>query len=176
LRNVVEHEVDHETDPPVSRRPRRERLEILDRPQVGTNLAVVGHGIPAVVVSIAGPQQRHEVQIGDPELLEIVDPPADGLQRPGEPIGVGRVTEHPRALQPVGLKDAPLVQSVQLRIAIPVCRRRQDDQPGRDILGDVPVERRQRIKKVVPPAVQPQLEQLAAARDDSRPGPRHMRS
>jgi hypothetical protein len=50
---------------------------------------------------------------------------ATAAQGPGEPVGVGRVTEHPWDLQPVGFEDAALVKSVQIGVAIPVCRGRQ---------------------------------------------------
>jgi hypothetical protein len=162
-RHVVEHQVEHEADPLVAQR-RREPLQILDITQVGAHLTVGRDGIPPVVVPVPRAQQRHEMQVGDPQLLQVVDPLGDSSQRPGEAIGVGRVTEHPRLLQPVRLEDALLIQPVQVRVAIPVCRGRPLHEPDGHLVGVRAVELAQRLGQLVPAAQQPQLEGLPALR------------
>ena len=178
LGHVVEHEVEDQADALVAQEL-RQRLEVLDRPEVGAQFAVGGHGIPAVVVPLARAQQRHEVQVGNAELFEVVDLAADGFQCSREAVGVGGVAEHPRVLQPVGREDASFVQSVQLGIAVPVCRGRMGNQPLRHVEGPLAVEGLQRVEEVVPPSVQPQLEELTAlgrkVGEDRRSGVDHRR-
>jgi hypothetical protein len=52
------------------------------------------------------------VQVGDTEFLEVIEPPLQCAQVAGEPLRVAGVTEHPRLLQPVRLKQPALVETV----------------------------------------------------------------
>ena len=87
--------------------PRSEALsdaQVVHRAEVGPYGAVVGDRVAAVVVAVPRQQQRHQVQVGDAELLEVGDPLAHAGQVAGEPVGIGGVAEHARRLEPVRLR------------------------------------------------------------------------
>ena len=79
----------------------REVLEVVHRAEVGPHRAVVGDGVPAVVVAVARPQQRHQVQVAHAELVEVGQVRGDAAQVVGEPLGVGGVADHRGVLEPV---------------------------------------------------------------------------
>jgi len=86
---------------------KRSEFEVVDRPEVGTDGAVVPHRIPAVVVPHPRLEQRHEVEVAHAQLAQVRDLVLDALEVVGEPLGVRGVAHHPRQLQPVRLKRAP---------------------------------------------------------------------
>ena len=139
-----------------------EVAEVLGGAEVGPDRAVVLHGVAAVVVALPGLQQRHQVQVGDAELLEVVEVLGDALEVAREPVGVAGVAEHPRLLQPVGGEQPPLVEQVQVGRALGVRRRRGAHQPGEQRTRDlgVGVDLGDRRLEVGPVAVQPQREGL----------------
>ena len=89
-------------------------------PRSGADAAVVLHGVAAVVVALARLQQRHQVEVGDAELLEVVELVRDAGEVAGEALGVAGVAEHPRLLQPVRLEQPALVELVQVGVAVGV--------------------------------------------------------
>ncbi len=64
--DVVEDQVEHQADAAPAQRG-GELAQVVDRAEVGAHGAVVLHGVAAVVVAVAGLQQRHQVQVGDAE-------------------------------------------------------------------------------------------------------------
>ena len=71
---VVEHQVDAQRDaPPVQLRG--ERLQVGHAAQPRIHRAVVRHGIAAVTVAVPGLQQRHQMQVRDPEFVRSPDAP-----------------------------------------------------------------------------------------------------
>ena len=67
LGDVIEHQVDHQRDAAFPQ-PLRHIREILHGAEVAADGTVVSHRVAAVVGALAGLQQRHQVQIGDPEV------------------------------------------------------------------------------------------------------------
>ena len=115
-RGVVEHHVDAERHP---LRPQRrgERGEIRQRPELGLHRAVVDDRVAAVVGLGPRVQQRHQVQVADPELAQVGQPRADAGERAAEAVGVGHVAQRLLALQPIGRDLALVVEQAQLRAA-----------------------------------------------------------
>ena len=130
------------------------------RAEVGADGAVVLDGVSPVVVAVAGLQQRHQVEVGDAERLEVVEPRGQPGQVVGVPLGVAGVAEHPRLLQPVGLQQPALVEAVQVVGAVDVRAGRDVDQPARHGAG-IGVHDREPVEQVTPPAVQAEPELLA---------------
>ena len=44
------------------------------------------------------------MQVGDAQLVEVVEVVHDARQRPREPVGVGHVADHRGPLEPIGLR------------------------------------------------------------------------
>ena len=156
--HVVEDQVDNQADPS-STQPPGEFLQILGGTEVWADRAVVADGVPAVVVAVARLQQRHQVQVADAEVLQVADLLADTTQVAGEPLGVAGVPEHSRTLQPVRGQQPPLVQSVQLGLALGIGRGGSSHQSEPDLIR-LGVEHREPGHQVLPPRVQPKTERL----------------
>ena len=158
-RDVVEHEVEHEADPCLPQLG-GQGAQVVHGAQVGAHRPVVGHRVAAVVVALARLQQRHEVQVRHAELAQVVDRPPHAVEVAGEPVGVRGVPEHARVLEPVRRQGALLVEPVQLRVALGVGTRGGGDEVGQEgrVAG---VHGLDAVAQVGPPALEPQLEQLA---------------
>ena len=78
--HVVEHQVHDQADPAAAQGG-RQVAQVVDRAEVGTHRAVVLHRVPAVVVALARLQQRHQVEVGDAEVLEVVEVVGDARER-----------------------------------------------------------------------------------------------
>ena len=158
--DVVEHEVETEADA-VAAGGRRQRLQVVDRPEVGAHGAVVGDGVAAVVGARARLQQRHQVEVGHAQLLQVRQVLADAAQVTGEPVGVGGVPEHPRVLEPVRFEQALQVEPLELAVAVDEPRRRRLDESAAEVGDDVWWEHLvQPGTQVRPPANQPGPEHL----------------
>jgi hypothetical protein len=115
-RGVVEHQVHAQRDAPLVQ-VAGQRLQVGHGAEARVHLAVVGHRVAAVALALARPQQRHQVQVADAQLDQVVQVLADALERAGEPVGVADVADHPGPLEP-GRVDLPAaVQPPQLRRA-----------------------------------------------------------
>ncbi len=64
------------------------------RAQSPVHLAVIGHGVAAVVGPRPGLQQGHQVQVGHPQLLQVGDLLGHALQVAGETVHVTDVAHH----------------------------------------------------------------------------------
>ncbi len=155
--HVVEHQVDDETDPP-STQPGRQVTQVLDGAQVGADRPVVLHGVATVVVALTGLEQRHQVQVGDPEVLEVVEALLDPGQVAGEAVGVAGIAEPVGLLDPVGPQQPALVEVVQVVGAYGEAARGDHDQPGRHRLGAARVKVEHGGVQVRPPPLQPGAE------------------
>ena len=149
-RGVVHDEVEaqaHATAPKL----RREPLEAVHVAEARIDCAVVGDGVAAVVR--AGPrlEQRHQVQVAHPELLEVVEALGDAGEGVREPVDVADVPDESLAAEPVGNALAPLVE------------RPQVVRPGSGGLGDDPEQAVEQRVDVVLGAVEA---------PDERPGRR----
>ena len=158
---VVEHQVDAQADAGVPE-CRRELAQVVDVAEVVADGGVVGDGVPAVVRRRPRCQQRHQVQVGDPEAGQVVDVLGDALQGVAEPVGVRRVAQRVAALEPVGLGQPPRVELLQLGRPGVVRRASDGQQPVRDGLGLVvqPAHGRHQVR---PPPVHPCVEVVARA-------------
>ncbi len=115
-RGVVEHQVHAQGDAALVQ-VARQRLQIRHGADPRVNLVVVGHRVAAVALPLARPQQRHQVQVGDAQLHQVVQVLADPRQRAGEPVGVADIADHAGPLEP-GRVDLPAaVEPPQLRQA-----------------------------------------------------------
>ncbi len=134
-RGVVEHQVDAQGHAALVQ-VARQRLQVGHGADPRVHLVVVGHRVAAVALPVARPQQRHQVQVGDAQLRQVVQVLADPGQRAGEPVGVADVADHAGALEP-GRVDLPAaVEPPQARRARGGRVQRVEHQPGRE-LGDV---------------------------------------
>ena len=97
-------------------------------PSAGVDRAVVGHRVAAVVRACARLEQRHEVQVGDAQLGEVVEPSRQLLQRAREPVGVGDVADHPLVLVPARIDLATPVDVAQIGGARRRGRQRDPDE------------------------------------------------
>ena len=127
--DVVEDQVEHQADALAAQRG-GELAQVVDGAEVRRDRPVVLDGVAAVVVALARLEQRHQVQVGDAEVLEVVEALRHALQVAGEPLGVAGVAEHPRLLQPVGREQPLLVEAVQVGGALGVRRGRGLHEPG----------------------------------------------
>ena len=160
-RDVVEHEVHDQADALAAQRG-GELAQVLGAAQLGLDRTVVADGVPAVVVALARLEQRHQVQVGDAQVLEVVEVLGHSREVTGEPVGVARVAEHPRLLQPVRGEQPLLVEALQVRGALGVRRGRGLGQSAQERLGDrrVGVDLGDRRLEVRPVPVQAQREGL----------------
>ena len=113
LGDVVENEVHLQGDP-VLPQGGREGFQVVHRPQVGSDLAVVLDRIPAVVRAFPRFEERHDVEISHPEPFEVVDVLRNASKAPRESVRVGDVADHLGLLQPIWAQDALLVQLPEL--------------------------------------------------------------
>jgi hypothetical protein len=151
---VVEHQVDAQGHAAVVQ-VGRQLLQVGHGAQPGVDRVVVDHGVAAVVVPLARCQQGHQVQVGDAELGQVVQPLPHSRQVAGEPVGVGDVADHPGPLEPAGVDLAAPVQGAQRDR--PVDRGGDDpvDQAPRkigqrDVVGRVqPVQRHEQVQVVL---------------------------
>jgi hypothetical protein len=125
-RRVVDDEVDAQAQALLAQ-VGGERAQVVHRAERRLHRAVVGHRVATVVLPGARAQERHQVQVGDAELLQVRQVLADAGERPGEAVDVADVAGVPLALEPVG-RDLALVVEPAKR---PVTRR-----VGRGELGE----------------------------------------
>jgi hypothetical protein len=142
-RGVVEDQVDAQRDVTLVQ-IRDERLQVGHGADPRIHRAVVLDRVAAVVIPVAGPQQRHQVQVADTEIGQVVEMLADTRQGAREPVGVTDVADHAGPLEPRGIDLAAAVEQAQLHR--PPGRRRQrvehqlGHEPGHvdDIAVDLP--------------------------------------
>jgi hypothetical protein len=113
LGGVVAHQVDAQADVVVAQLAGQVG-QIGHAAQPGIHLAVIHHGVAAVVGGGAGLEQGHEVQVGDAQLVEVLDFAGHAVEVPGKAVGVGDVAEHLWFLVPVGLEQPLFVEQVQV--------------------------------------------------------------
>ena len=171
-RDVVEDQVEDEAHPVLAQRG-RQVAEVVDRPEVGADRAVVPHRVPAVVVARPRLEQRHEVEVGHAQLAQVRDLVLDAPEVVGEPLGVGGVAHHPRQLEPVGLQRTPDVEDVQVVRTLDERLMGQADQTvcerERRV---VPVQRLQGLDEVAAASLDAKLEELlAVGADGHAPNP-----
>ena len=110
---VVEDEIDDEAD---AVRPQLggKLTQLLHGAQLRVDVAVTGDGVAAVGVRFGGQEQRHQVQIGEAQFLEIGDPGADTLQVLGVPVDIADAAEHGVGLEPAAVVFPFGVEALEL--------------------------------------------------------------
>ena len=91
--------------------------QIVDRAESRIDRAVVADGVPAVIVARPDRKQRHQVQVGESEVLEIGDVIAEFTQVLAEEINVQSSTNDLLRLKPVGLVDSSAIQAAKVVVA-----------------------------------------------------------
>ena len=96
----------------------RQLSQVFHSTQFGLNLAEVRDSVAAVAAVLGALQQRHQVQVVDAALLDVIQMLLNALQIAGEAVGVHEHTEHIVALVPVGRCLAGLVPLFQKRASL----------------------------------------------------------
>ncbi len=142
----------------------RQQPQVVDRAEPRIDGAVVADRISAVVVAGPDGEQRHQVQVGQAEFLEVADVLPQPAQVLAEQVDVQRTADDLLRLKPIRFVDAMLIQLAELVGAIGPGLRR-----GREHLLDVveevvsrSVELIEQPEKRTPVFVQPQLRTRAA--------------
>ncbi len=113
LGGVVEHQVDAQADAALTQQP-GQRFQIVHGAVGRIDGAIVHHRIAAVAVAGSGLEARHQVDIGDAERFQIIEPVGDVFQVAGEAVDIEHVAGHVGPLEPVGLEVALEVEPFQL--------------------------------------------------------------
>ena len=154
LGDMVEHQVDHQRDAAFPQSLRHIR-EIVHGSKVAADGTVVGHRVAAIVGALTRLQQRHQVQVSDPEVTQVVEMSEDSVQGTREPVRVTDIARHTGLLQPVGTQQACLVESAQIGGTILKRLRHDGTYPLHQSVGlvsvDVAQRRCQLIRVAVPP-------------------------
>jgi hypothetical protein len=87
--------------------------QLLHGAQRRVDLAVAADRVAAVVVALRAGEQRHQVQVGQAQLLEVGDLGAHALQVPGEQIDITHAAQHLLRLEPVRVGLALRVQRLE---------------------------------------------------------------
>ena len=95
-----------------------ERCEVIHGTQLRLDFAEIGNRVAAVASILGALQQRHQVQVVDAALLDVIQMLLNALQIAGEAVGVHEHTEHIVALVPVGRRLAGLVPLFQKRASL----------------------------------------------------------
>ena len=85
---------------PFSRSSGGQGAQIVHGAEARVDLAVVADGIAAVVVAVGRLEERHEMEVGQPQFLEIGNLGAHPLQVAGEEIDVADAAQHLLGLKP----------------------------------------------------------------------------
>ena len=98
--------------------PRRAQLtrqlcQLRHRAEVGAHVAIARDGIATVIVAGRAGEQRHQVQIGDAQLLEVARTCTQAGQRPGEAVDIAHRPDLPVGQEPVGLGLAGRIERLQ---------------------------------------------------------------
>ena len=135
------------------------RPQVVHRAELRCHRAVVGHRVAAVVLAVARLEYRHQVEVGDPEIGEVVEPMAYAAQRSRVPVGVGGVPEHAAVLEPVRAQRSLQVEAAQGRAPVGVRlpgERQESDHQVVDRVGRV--HRAQPVLQLGMPTLDAQLE------------------
>jgi hypothetical protein len=125
---VVEHQVDAQAHVPLVQL-QRHLLQVGHRAQPRVHRAVVHDRVAAVVLAGPGPEQRHQVQIGDAELTQVVQPSGQLGEGAAEAVDVADVALHPGVLEPGRVDLAPTVETPQVIGTLGRCGQRRPQCP-----------------------------------------------
>ena len=155
-RDVVEDQVQAQAHPLLAH-PRGEGPQVVHRAEVRADRAVVLHGVAAVVGRRSRLQQRQQVEVGDTEVAQVVQPVTDAGEGARVAVDVRRVAQRVGCLEPVRLQDPTLVEVVQVGGALGEPARGHQEQSSHDAVG-VGVHVLDGGAQVRQPALDPPLE------------------
>ena len=127
LRRVVQHEVDADRHAALPQRCGHGR-EIVHAAERRVDGPVVHHRVAAVTVARTRLEAGHEVDIGDAQLFEIVQPVEHAAKRAIEAVDVEDVAHHLLAQEPVGFEIAAQVQRLKAGGPFFLCCDQRGDQ------------------------------------------------
>ncbi len=104
---VIKHEIEHHTDAVLPQRG-RQIAQVCHRSQRGINRAVAANRV-AAVANRGYFEERHQMQIGQSQLLEVGDFLLHARQITGEQIDVADSADHPLRLEPERVGFAPRI-------------------------------------------------------------------
>ena len=104
----------HERDPLPRGGRRRAGAQLVDVAERRVDLSVARHRVAAVGVALRGEEQRHQVQVGEPEFLEIRDSVAHAVEVARKAVDVTDAAEHRARLEPVGIPHPILIQGAEV--------------------------------------------------------------
>ena len=113
VRGMVEHEVEHQRDAFLAQLF-RQLTKIGNLAERRLGLAVAADSVTAVAVRVRAQEGWHQVQIGQPEFLEVRNLFLDSLEGPGEQVDVADTTEHLLRLEPVRVGLALFVERLEI--------------------------------------------------------------
>ena len=169
-RGVVEHQVDAQRDAALVQ-VACQRLQVGHGADPRVHLVVVGYRVAAVALPVARPQQRHQVQVGDAELHQVVQVLADPGQRAGEPVGVADVADHAGPLEPGRIDLPAAVEPSQVRRARGGRVQRVEHQLGREFVHvrHAAVDQAERPGDVEGQRLEPRQERVGLRQAQPRP-------
>ena len=112
LAGVVHHKIQAHGDAPAVA-VLRQRPQVVHRAKVGLHLPEIADGIATVAAALGAFQQRHQVQIVDAAVGDIIQLLPHAVQRAGEGLHVHQHAHQIVALVPAGIAQARPVQLLQ---------------------------------------------------------------
>ena len=95
-------------------------FQVVHGAELGLHFAITRNRIATVVRTGARFKERHQVEIGNPEVFQVIDVFADAPKIPGETICIRRIPDHVRLLIPIRLVTSLKVAMAERRLAVVV--------------------------------------------------------
>ena len=124
---VVEDEVQHQADAFLAQ-GLGQRPQVLDRADLGVHVTVAADRIAAVAVARGNLERGHQVQVGQPQLLEVGNLVLQILEVAGEAVHIEDAAHYLLRLEPGGVLLPSLVQRLHLLRALGPARPGRLDQ------------------------------------------------
>jgi hypothetical protein len=120
VRRVVKDEVQTQADAGFAQ-VFGQRAQFFHRAERGIDIAIAADRIAAVALAIGRLEQRHQMQIRQPERLEVRQPGADTLEIIGEQVDIGDPADHFLGLEPAGIGFTLCIERLQISRALHPC-------------------------------------------------------
>ena len=110
---VIDNEVEHETDP-VLAQIGGQIGQLSHTAQARVDLAVAADGVAAIVLPRRCAEHRHQVEVGEPQLGQVLKPGSQTGQVAREAVNVADAAQHPLRLKPVWVSLTPRIERLEL--------------------------------------------------------------
>ena len=127
IRSVIENQIHNEADARLTQFARK-RSQLLHRAKRRMNFAITADRVAAIVFTFRRFEERHEMQIGKPEFLEVWNFGLDAFEVTCEQIHVTDSAQHLVRLEPERILLPGLVQFAQISGSCKPCRCEADEQ------------------------------------------------